>query len=67
MKKHIDNAVIISATLVRETSSAYYLNCEGDRVWVAKSQCNFDPDKQELEAKLLAEITFLKYKYENNV
>lgn len=49
MKKHIDNAVIISATLVWETSSAYYLNCEGDRVWVAKSQCNFDPDKQELE------------------
>lgn len=33
--------ITISAELVRETANAWLLNCEGDEVWMPKSQVRF--------------------------
>ena len=33
--------ITINATLVRETASAWLLNCDGDEVWFPKSQVRF--------------------------
>lgn len=48
--EEIKNGIIIEATLIRELDKAWYLDCEGDKAWFPKSQCNFDKDKNELEA-----------------
>ena len=34
----------IKAELVRETDKAFLLNCEGDEVWLPKSQVTFDKE-----------------------
>lgn len=39
----------IKASLIQETEKAYKLNCEGDIIWVPKSQCNFIKSLGELE------------------
>lgn len=44
------NGIIIEAKLVKELDKAWLLDCEGDQEWFPKSQCNFDSDKNELEA-----------------
>ena len=40
---------IITAELVKETASAWLLDCEGDHNWFPKSQVKFDAGKKELD------------------
>lgn len=47
-----ETKIIIHAELIAETSAAWFLNCEGDENWFPKSQCEFDKEKDELEAPL---------------
>ncbi len=35
-------AVKIRAKLLMSTQKALYLNCEGDEVWIPRSQCKFN-------------------------
>ncbi|UOY07747.1 hypothetical protein L0P88_04150 [Muricauda sp. SCSIO 64092] len=46
----IINGIIIQAKLVNEQQYGWILDCEGDEAWFPKSLCNFDPEKEELEA-----------------
>lgn len=48
--KEIKDGIIISATLILELNTSWLLDCEGDRKWFPKSECNYDKEKQELEA-----------------
>lgn len=46
----IDDGIIIEAKLIKERETAWYLDCEGDKEWFPKSVCNFNQEKEELEA-----------------
>ncbi len=46
----IENGIIIEAKLIKELDKAWLLDCEGDQEWFPKSKCNFDAEKEELEA-----------------
>lgn len=46
----IKDPIIIDAKLIRETSNAFQLDCEGDTEWFPKSQVEFDSKKNELTA-----------------
>lgn len=46
----IPNGIIIEAKLVKEHNKGWVLDCEGDEAWFPKSLCNFNAEKQELEA-----------------
>lgn len=35
--------------IIHETENAYYLNCEGDKVWFPKSKVKLNIEKKELE------------------
>lgn len=35
--------------IIHETKSAYYLDCEGDKVWFPKSKVKLNIKKKELE------------------
>ena len=50
MKKEIKDSFIIQAELLKETSKAWLLDCEGDVHWFPKQFCIFDAKKKELEA-----------------
>lgn len=47
-----DDIYTIQATIVSETTKAWYLDCEGDLEWFPKSKCEFEPEKEELHAPL---------------
>lgn len=49
MNKEIKNGIIIKASLIRETKDSFYVDCEGDPVWVPKKSINFDNEKESLE------------------
>ena len=45
--------------LIKETEDAYYLNCEGDKVWFPKSKVKLDLKNNELELPIwLAKLKF---------
>lgn len=46
----VKNGIIVEAKLIRETEKSWLLDCEGDVEWFAKSLCNFDAEKESLEA-----------------
>lgn len=46
----VKDGITIEATLVRETSNAWLLDCEGDTEWFPKAYCIFDAQKEELTA-----------------
>lgn len=48
-KKDIEDAVKITAILVRDSTKSWYLDCEGDLEWFPKAICNFDSVKNTLE------------------
>lgn len=48
-RKEIEDSIIITAKLIKETDKAWLLNCEGDEAWFPKNLVNFDNQKQELE------------------
>lgn len=49
MKIVIENSITIDAKLIKELHKAWYLDCEGDKEWFPKSQCNYDAETEELE------------------
>lgn len=49
-KKDVQDGIIVEASLIRETKNSWLLDCEGDVEWFPKSNCNFDEEKEELEA-----------------
>jgi len=51
-KKEIKNSNIIEAKWIGETENAWYLDCEGDKHWFPKTQCNFNKQDEELEAPI---------------
>lgn len=60
----VEDGIIIQAKLLGETTSAWYLDCEGDKEWFPKSKCNYNKDKEELEApKWLLKKKFPNEKY----
>ena len=46
----IPTGIIIQAKLINEQEYGWILDCEGDEAWFPKSLCNFDSEKEELEA-----------------
>lgn len=48
-KKEFKDPVIIEASIVRMSSKSVCFDCEGDLEWFPKTQCNWNPDKNELE------------------
>jgi len=42
-----DNMIKIEASIITETDKAWHMDCEGDKVWVPKSQCSFVLDNPE--------------------
>jgi len=60
-KKEIQDGIIIEASLIRKLDKVWYLDCEGDKEYFPKSQCNFDVEKRELEVPLW----LLKQKFPN--
>ncbi len=49
-KKEIEDSNIISAEYIAQSATAWYLDCEGDKVWFPKDKVNFDRETMELEA-----------------
>lgn len=52
----------IKAEFVTETKRAYYLDCEGDRKWLAKRFVRFNPTKETL----LIESWYYNQEFEND-
>lgn len=60
----VKNGIIIQAKFIRGNDKAWLLDCEGDVSWFPKSQCNFNLDKEELEApKWLLQQKFPREQY----
>ena len=45
---HDQGNITIAAKYIKETAAAYYLDCEGDKVWVPKSKVTFNDNKLTL-------------------
>lgn len=45
----IPDGIIVSAILISESLKAWYLNCDGDRLWFSKLTCTFEEEAEELE------------------
>lgn len=46
-----DAATRIKAHKLQETEKAYYLDCEGDKHWIPKSQSRYNEDKGTVDIK----------------
>ena len=58
-KNEINDPVIIEGFPAQMSAKSIRFNCEGDLVWLPKSQINFDAEKKEIEMpKWLARKTF---------